>query len=131
MTEREKRFARALGRRIQGLRTARRWTQKQLGDAIGVDHWQISRYEKGKSSASGMVVQRLAEVLEVTADELLGLTPLRPQRVGDALSELLAGLEEVPAPHRSTLCRLIGSFLKIRGIALPPHPNSGASRSKE
>ncbi|HTQ80644.1 MAG TPA: helix-turn-helix transcriptional regulator [Thermoanaerobaculia bacterium] len=80
MTERETRFARAVGRRIQILRMTRGLTQTQLGAAIGFERWQISRYERGHASISGLTVVRLAEVLEVSTDELLGVRPIQPRR---------------------------------------------------
>jgi PhzF family phenazine biosynthesis protein len=75
MTDREKRFARAMGRRLQLLRGERHLTQEELGRAIGLDRSRISRYEKGRVGLNGWNVARLAEVLGVTTDELLGVKP--------------------------------------------------------
>jgi transcriptional regulator with XRE-family HTH domain len=118
MTEREKRFARALGRRIQDLRNAQGWTQERLGLAVGMDRSRISRYEKGRLNASAITVKRLAEILGVTTDELLGLFPVRPPRLGDALGERSTQLDLVPLAHRESLLQLIDSYLETHHISL-------------
>jgi len=118
MTEREKRFARAMGQRIQDLRNAQGWTQEELGRAVGLDRSRISRYEGGRLSASALTVKRLAEVLGVSTDELLGVPPVRPPRLGDALGERSTQLDLVPLPHRERLLHLIDSYLETHKIAL-------------
>jgi XRE family transcriptional regulator, regulator of sulfur utilization len=118
MTEREERFARAMGRRIQDLRNAQGWTQERLALEVGLDRSRISRYEKGRVNASALTVKRLAEVLGVTTDELLGLRPVRPPRLGDALGERGTQLDLVPLEHRESLLRLIDSYLETHRISL-------------
>lgn len=59
------------GKRIRQLRSARGMTQQQLADATGglVTKQSISKYERGKSQPSSVVLGKLAEVFEVkTAD---------------------------------------------------------------
>lgn len=115
MTDREKRFARAMGRRLQLLRGERHLTQEELGRAIGLDRSRISRYEKGRVGLNGWNVVRLAEVLGVTTDELLGVKPVRPPRVGDRLSRRLEEAERLVPPHREPLARILDSYLETHG----------------
>lgn len=59
------------GKRIRQLRLARGLTQQQLADATGglVTKQSISKYERGKSQPSSVVLRKLAEVFGVkTAD---------------------------------------------------------------
>ena len=57
---------------IKQVRLSRKMTQKQLGEAIGVDHTIISKYEKGSTIPSVVRLEMMAKVLNVSVDELLG-----------------------------------------------------------
>ena len=61
------------GLRLRQLRQQRRLTQKQLASLIGVKNSVISFYELGDRVPSPEVVVKLASVLHVTTDYLLGL----------------------------------------------------------
>ena len=55
------------------LRTLRRQaelTQVKLADLVGISPFTISRYERGSIMPSGAALQRLAEVLGVSASEI-------------------------------------------------------------
>lgn len=56
---------------IKQVRLMRSITQKQLADAIGVDHTVISKYEKGTVSPAPDKLKMIAEVLNVSIDDLL------------------------------------------------------------
>ena len=59
-----------LGRRIKFLRHVKDWTQKDLAKQIGHDRQTVSNYENGKTTPSKYDMQRLADVLGVTVEEL-------------------------------------------------------------
>ncbi len=61
------------GQRLKELRKAKGLTQKQLADLIGVKNSIISFYEVGDRIPSPEVIKKLAAVLHVSADFLLGL----------------------------------------------------------
>lgn len=62
-----------LGRRIAEAREATGCRQEDLGAAIGVASMTVSRYERGIMEPGATVLGRIAEVLGVSADHLLGL----------------------------------------------------------
>jgi transcriptional regulator with XRE-family HTH domain len=62
------------GQRIRQLREAQGYTRRELSDKIGMTEMQIIRYESGKSDATGEALTRLAAVLNVSTDYLLGIT---------------------------------------------------------
>lgn len=62
---------RDLGSRIRTLRTARGWTQRQLGRRTGIDSSRLSRTERGLVSPTLVEIRRLREALETSCDELL------------------------------------------------------------
>ncbi len=63
-----------ISQRIVKLRKQKKLTQQRLGELVGVEHTTISAYENDTSFPSLEVLIRLARVLGVTTDELLGVT---------------------------------------------------------
>ncbi len=61
------------GERLRQLRKERNLTQRQLADLIGVKNSVISFYEVGERTPSLEAVVKLASVLHVSADTLLGI----------------------------------------------------------
>jgi transcriptional regulator with XRE-family HTH domain len=49
-------------------------TQVELAAALGMDQLLLSRYERGALRLHGALVANFARVLQVTADEILGVT---------------------------------------------------------
>jgi len=64
-----------IGQRIAIVRKAKKLSQQKLADMIGITRELVSGYERGKVRIFGDLVARFAIVLEVSADELLGLKP--------------------------------------------------------
>jgi transcriptional regulator with XRE-family HTH domain len=73
------------GERIRQLRTQRRLGQRALADAVGVNFTYISKIENGKLDfgdyPSEELILRLADALEVDAEELLLLAEKIPARI--------------------------------------------------
>lgn len=61
------------GERLRELRKQKNLTQKQLADLIGTKNSIISFYEVGDRLPSPEVIIKLASVLHVSADYLLGI----------------------------------------------------------
>ena len=47
------------------------WTQRELVERVGVAHSTISMYELGKRDPSASQFKKLAEVLDVSMDDLV------------------------------------------------------------
>ena len=62
-----------LGAKIHELREAKGLGLRELGRLIGATGMHISNIEKGKSSASAGIIQRVATALDSDVDELLAL----------------------------------------------------------
>ncbi len=58
--------ARRFGARLRYLRTLRNMTQAELADKVGLSLRQISRIERGSSSPSFSVMEKLGQVLDVS-----------------------------------------------------------------
>lgn len=60
-----------VGQRIRKLRKEKDWTQRELGKLTGIDHRNLTRYETGAVKPSIKVLERLANALEISVDELI------------------------------------------------------------
>jgi transcriptional regulator with XRE-family HTH domain len=74
------------GKRLRTIRQAHGMTQEELGAAVGVSNRVIAYYEADDAQPPGAMLVDLAQTLQVTSDELLGLnrsnTKPRPKRRG-------------------------------------------------
>jgi transcriptional regulator with XRE-family HTH domain len=61
----------SIGERIKELRTAKKLTQSELAQMVGLSYIQVGRYETGKSAPSADVLNKLAEALGTTNDFLM------------------------------------------------------------
>lgn len=68
---------------LKAARTKLGMTQKDAAEAIGVAKSTYSLYESGKREPNLTTIRKLADLLSVTADELLGVTGQReaPQTI--------------------------------------------------
>lgn len=59
---------------LKRIRKEKKLTQQDLSQLSGVPQQTISRYEKGSRNADSENLKKLALALEVSADDLLGIT---------------------------------------------------------
>ncbi|MDK7375345.1 helix-turn-helix transcriptional regulator [Weeksella virosa] len=84
----------AINERIKQLRTENNFTQSELAEKVGLTYIQIGRYEKGKSSPSADVLQKLADALNTSTDFLMnGKNELAVAQLTD--KELIKQFQEV------------------------------------
>lgn len=75
-----------IGQRVKRERLARNMTQRQLADEVQVGVPHISKMEAGRENPSDELLERLAEVFSVEADELLIAARRLPQQMIDELA---------------------------------------------
>ena len=63
-----------IGRRISGLRKEQNMTQMELADKLGISFQAVSNWERGNTMPDIGKLPELAEIFQVTTDELLGET---------------------------------------------------------
>lgn len=61
------------GNKIAGLRKAKNWTQKDVAEKLHVSIAAVSKWERGLNYPDLSMMEPLAEVLDVSVSELLGL----------------------------------------------------------
>lgn len=60
------------GKIIARLRDQKGWSQNDLATKAGVSHVMIGKYERGEATPSLEVAKKIADVLDVTLDYLVG-----------------------------------------------------------
>ncbi len=102
-----------IGQRLARLRRERGLTQVELAQMIDVSQPVLSDYERGTLRLHGQLIARLARILRVSADELLGLEPTKSQGAAGnrRLLRRLQQLEKLPKRDQQALLRTIDAFL--------------------
>jgi transcriptional regulator with XRE-family HTH domain len=102
-----------IGERMARLRRERGLTQMELAEELGVAQPVVSDYERGELRLHGQLIVELSRVLNVSADELLGLE--KPRRNGALknrqLLRRLKQLDRLPKRDQQALLRTIDAFL--------------------
>jgi Zn-dependent peptidase ImmA (M78 family)/transcriptional regulator with XRE-family HTH domain len=75
---------RAIGALISRLREQQGWSQRALATWVGIDQSAVSRIEAGHRRLAADELQRFADVLHVSADDLLRGLPAAPHPPGPA-----------------------------------------------
>jgi transcriptional regulator with XRE-family HTH domain len=98
-----------IGQRLARLRRERGLTQVELAQMIEVSQPVLSDYERGTLRLHGQLIARLARILRVSADELLGLeaTKSRGAAGNRRLLRRLQQLEKLPKRDQQALLRTI------------------------
>lgn len=103
------------GARLVALRQKRGFTQVQLAEASGLSQRVISYYETMPGYPAVPAIIALARALHVSADELLGLKPLRKQLSEEdqpaqwRLWKQFRRVAELPERDQRAVLRLISS----------------------
>jgi len=101
------------GRRLARLRRERGLTQVELAERLVVSQSMISEYESGRLRLHGDLIIELARMLKVTADELLGLEPVR-QPTGVESRRIMRRVRQIEGLSKrdqQALLRTIDAFL--------------------
>jgi transcriptional regulator with XRE-family HTH domain len=103
-----------IGQRISRLRKEKGLSQVELAQKIGLIQALVSEYERDKIRPHYEMVIRFALALEISADELLGLTPPKKAVSKPSLKILrrLKKIENLPPSQQTTILRNIDMFLK-------------------
>lgn len=110
------------GPRLAELRKARGMTQTELGAKAGVSYRMIAHYERPDAQPPGPILPDLARALRVTADELLGVTPVT-DRTSPRTARLMKRLrraETLPTADQRALLKFLDLLLDSRRRTAAP-----------
>ena len=92
-----------LGESLRALRRKNGWTQQQTADLLHINRSTYAYYETGTTQPDLDMLCRLAALFEVSADDLLGLSPPPP----DTENQLFLYVASLPLiKRRSFVFRL-------------------------
>lgn len=98
------------GEKLKAARKNKHWNQEEFGSRLDRSAGTISAYETGQKYPSTQTLVKICELLEVSADYLLGLSD-------NILQQQMAGLSEgVREPFMQLLSeysRLEGNYLNL------------------
>lgn len=101
------------GRRLAMLRKQVGYTQVELAAELGVSQRMISYYEGQSEYPPAAQLPKLAKLLNVTTDELLGIEPLKKARQPDTrLQRRFQQIDKLPSKEKRQLVQVIDTFLK-------------------
>jgi transcriptional regulator with XRE-family HTH domain len=103
-----------VGERIARLRKERGLTQRELAAKIGVSRSVIMDYERGKNHVYDEVIIRIALILGVTTDELLGVKNIKGEKLPSSLKIVrrMKEIEKLPAGKQKKVLENIDILLK-------------------
>lgn len=103
------------GERLAAVRKARNVTQVQLAERLGITQSMLSKYERGDLRLHGAMLIRIAEILAVSIDELLGIKvtppPPIPMLKDKRLRRRIHQIDRLSKRDREALIRTIDAFL--------------------
>lgn len=96
------------------MRKERSITQQELAERIGTIQVLISDYERDRLRVTAEMVVRIAEALDMTADELLGMKKpkLNGSKPSRKILRRLEKIDELRPQQQATLLRTIDTFLR-------------------
>lgn len=104
------------GTRLATLRQRRGMTQTELGHAAGVSKRVIAYYEDDEAQPPGALLAELAKALRVSADEMLGLKPVKaitsPKTA--RLMKRLQQVEKLPPADQRAVLKFVDALLAAR-----------------
>ena len=112
-----------LGAQIARLREQQGWSQRALAKWVGIDQSAVSRIEAGRRRLSADELQRFADALHVSADELLKGVPAAPCGAVARPTDASAAAPAMP------VCRRPARRASQRACRRPPVPTISPSRT--
>ena len=100
--------------RLRLLRESRQLTQVRLAELVGVDPRAYNRWERGAIAPHLDTLVKIADVLQVSLDELVGRTPSSSEvRIRNhELNSLWRQADTLPDEEQQALILVIDSFVK-------------------
>lgn len=109
-----------IAKRLRRVRESRAMSQREFGRQLGVSPAMMNNYEQGERRVPSDVLAEMAEILECSADELMGLTkaprkyePEMPPEV-KALWKKFQLVLKLPEHDQRAVIRLINSVSKTK-----------------
>lgn len=106
--------AEAFGTRLASLRKAAGFTQQELAAELGISQRMVAYYEGPDAHPPANLLPTIAQVLNVSLDQLLGVAPIKKAAaVGSSrLARRLQELEKLDPRDKRQVLQLLDAFLE-------------------
>lgn len=102
----------SIGERILKLRKQKGWKQKDLAKKAKVHPAHVSRWERGHMQPGSSTLARLAEVFEVSVDELVSSQEEEPSTVNDPqLLKTFQQAQQLPDEDKLVVMRMVDALI--------------------
>jgi transcriptional regulator with XRE-family HTH domain len=109
-----------VGQRLALLRKQKGISQREIAKRLEVTQPLVSGWERGESRLNSETILRLSEILEISADELLGVAKAGQARQATQarrITKRLHAISKLPKRDQEALLRTIDAFLRGAGAA--------------
>lgn len=106
----------SFGKRLAELRKAAGYTQLQLADEISATRRMIAYYESESQHPPANMLVDLARALNVSADSLLGIEPIKNTPVSSRLERRIRQIEKLGPKPRKQITQLIDTFVEAEQL---------------
>ena len=94
-----------LGANLASRRKARKWSQEELAERLGVATETISRFERGATLPSLVTLQRLGQVLKTSVASLIAESSSAPDDQAGVIAAWISGLRDDERDYVMTLVK--------------------------
>jgi len=103
----------SFGERLARIRKARGYSQYDLADEIGISQRMVAYYEAQTERPPAHLIPKISEILDVTADQLLGILELKDKEgaKNSRLWRKLRQVEKLPPSDRRALLKMLDALL--------------------
>lgn len=103
-----------LGKRLAKYRKMHGLSQEALAEKIGLSRKQVVDYETGRVHLNDDMIVRFAMVLNTSADELLGLKPMRHTENAPELrfTRRLRDLSQLPEDKKRAVLKILDDLIR-------------------
>ena len=108
-----KKEATEFGKRVAAARRKKGLTQRELAELLGVSLKMVDYYERRASNVTIDVVRKLAKVLGISADELVGISGKRTKPGPKSkLRSQIEQIERLPKAKQQTISEILEMAVK-------------------
>ncbi|QTF09858.1 helix-turn-helix domain-containing protein [Brenneria izadpanahii] len=114
MNTKDEQFFKQLGARIAQARKEQQLTQTQLAEQLGIAQQTMAHYEGGKLKVSAALLPQLAQILNLSLDELLGLpAPRKRGKRGPAsrLEQQIEIISQLPRTKQKLVSEILDNVI--------------------
>ncbi len=113
MNTKDEQFFSELGERIAAARKGLQLTQQQLAQQLGIAQQTRAHYEGGRLKVSASLLPSLAQILNLTLDELLGLPSRRTAKRGPTsrLEQQIEIISQLPKTKQKFVTEMLDTVI--------------------